>query len=137
MSQKTYTCYGCKQVVEYKDLRYECMCIDRNGLCKMCIVNKVEFVVPLHHNLRQLHDLSDEYTAYFDEVQEKIGAWNSMVVDRNNNYVFKSYQIKGQEQGSIQEFEQDQYNPNGIVKTLIRQSPPEKLCKCCVQFYEK
>lgn len=127
----SHTCYGCDKKVNFTDLRYECLCTDKKGVCKTCVENNVKFTIPAHHNLEKLHDNTAEHRAYFDDVTEKIGFWNSMTVDKDGNWVFSALYKKGSEQGSVTETTPDNYLPDYVVKTLVKPPAPEQMCTCC------
>ena len=70
-------CYACaKSGLALDDLRYECMCIDRVGVCRACEkVPIAPWKIPFApgHALRRRHDLAPEYLRVMDEVQRKCG----------------------------------------------------------------
>jgi hypothetical protein len=61
------------------------MCTDKKGVCKTCVENQKEFILPEHHNLNKLHDLTDEYKAYFEDIEKNCGLrWISAIYNNES-----------------------------------------------------
>jgi hypothetical protein len=64
-------CYGCRVTKPRRDFRFKCMCVPleggpHHGVCKACTAAKcLASVVPEHHMLSMLHDLTPEYKAWY------------------------------------------------------------------------
>lgn len=123
MNNTTFTCYGCAKTNILRDqLRYECMCMERKGVCRDCEkkpIGKWQLPFPAEHRLQKIHDLTNETKAYWDEVEQKIPNWGSWVTSVDGKkIIFSRYD--------------DPFDPT-TKRTVEMSTFPKSYCTCCTK----
>jgi hypothetical protein len=148
-STKDYTCYACGSTnVQRSDLRYECMCEDRFGVCKTCErVPLAQFHtrIPAGHSMSKIHDLTPEYAEFDRLVTERCGRWSGCSFGTNEhgqNTMTVSY-LEGPGGEKDDELNAYTLRTHGFescylaveLRDLYRKSAtfvvPERTCTCC------
>lgn len=92
---KTLRCYGCDVTAAIEKFRYECMCMERRGVCKDCVVkNTSEWkeIPDEHHNLQKLHDITPEFKEWFAQLDKECPGWFSYTITENGQKIFMYYE---------------------------------------------
>lgn len=118
-----YKCYGCSKLVEMTELRY---CDENNdllGVCKVCIKNKTNYVIPPSADLTWIHDLTPEYKSWFSMIDKECPGW--ITFNYSDNSVEVTYYCGPHGETG------DEYHIPEFRKRKEVIFPPKKTCYCC------
>jgi len=135
-----YRCYSCGKEVLPEELRYECMCNHRKGICKECInipLKDYKEMPNPNSNFKRLHELTSEYKRWCEMLKEECGHnWVGLNKNNNNTINVTYYEgPKGEKDETLTEkYPYYIYNEQlrkSFLKNKILPGPPEKICTCC------
>jgi hypothetical protein len=143
MYQTDYRCYCCHRIVPYQDLAYECMRYHEDfphlrGLCRSCKHLQQFYwktIPEPDHYLVQVHQLSEEWIAYWSKVAQVTGqSTPQYLVDKEGRYIFYYYEGPDGEPGDPAcDWYNDERLRRKYLKTVAMPPPPERKCNCCYQ----
>jgi hypothetical protein len=144
MSQN-YKCYACAEMKTSDELRYECMCTEKMGVCKGCVnvpTNQWKIALKPDHHLQKLHDITSEYKNMWNTVErvcgKRYGGWSESESQMTVEYFEGPNGEKDEEFNNYLEkthgFNYVYYLPEEI-RTQYRKKAvfdiPKKICTCC------
>lgn len=92
-----HQCYGCKNVFEYEDLAYECMCFHdeaptHRGIRINCASTKTDSIqVPAGHNLKKIHNYSEKNKEFFNMLETEYPMWGGIFTTGEDEHITVSY----------------------------------------------
>jgi hypothetical protein len=127
-------CYGCDQEKDLSEMRYECMCTEKRGVCRMCVDTNREVKIPDSHNLTQLHDMTDEYKVFIEDIEKNCGKlWNTMSCNETSTEIDYLQGANGERDENLRDLiKQGYYSDSDFLrKKKIFPPLPQKICTCC------
>ena len=142
IDKNIYTCYGCAdERKEKSELRYECMCTEKKGICKMCVDGKpnlklteLKIPIPPHHNIQKLHDLTPEYSEFWATIESECGKrWSGMSCTETSTEIHYYEGPNGERDGALLTAYPlyDYVDRDTYKRTKTFPLPPKQMCTCC------